>query len=95
MSDHKKLWGDIKEVDKTLASFRRLDWAELFNEVSLRLERTSGDNALAIPFGNAKLGKAASNSLSKKFDPKKVKVRCQVGRDGTSMVYVYWLGKRG
>lgn len=64
-----RLWGAIKEVEvAAIPSFvptlRRSKWADLYDEVMLRLEETPAKFALAVPFEDQKAARAAKGAIS-------------------------------
>ncbi len=62
-----KSWGEIKEVDRYLVSIKNIAWRELFDELRLRLERTSSSKTLLVPFGEVALARSAMICLRKQF----------------------------
>lgn len=86
----------VEEIPPLNAPLRISKWASLFEDVSLRLEQTSYQFALAIEgFAEKKIARSAANAMSnmsrKKFGV--YAVRCEVRENGKGWVLYIRRGK--
>lgn len=73
MGADEQLWGEIVEIEREyIPPEGAMKWWGLYEELRLRLDRTSPDNALIVPFQTTRTATAAGKALAQFTWPYKI-----------------------